>query len=39
MDAIQLFAKNFAGIKYEDLPRDVVEVAKKEKRIENAKDS
>jgi len=30
MDAIQLFAKEFVGIRYEDLPRDVVEVTKKE---------
>ena len=30
MDAIQLFAKNFVGITYEDLPQDVVEVTKKE---------
>jgi integrase len=30
MDAIQLFAKNFVGITYEDLPQDVVEITKKE---------
>jgi len=30
MDAIQLFARNFIKIHYEDLPQDVVEVTKKE---------
>jgi 2-methylcitrate dehydratase PrpD len=30
MDAIQLFAKNFVATRFEDLPRDVVEVTKKE---------
>ena len=30
MDAIQLFAKNFIATRFEDLPRDVVEVTKKE---------
>lgn len=30
MDAIQLFAKQFVGTRYEDLPKDVVEVTKKE---------
>ena len=30
MDAIQLFAKNFVGITYKDLPQDVIEVTKKE---------
>jgi 2-methylcitrate dehydratase PrpD len=30
MDAIQLFAKQFVSTRYEDLPRDVVEVTKKE---------
>jgi len=30
MDAIYLFAENFVRINYEDLPRDVVEVTKKE---------
>jgi 2-methylcitrate dehydratase PrpD len=30
MDAIQLFARNFVRINYEDLPQDVVEVTKKE---------
>jgi 2-methylcitrate dehydratase PrpD len=30
MDAIQLFAQQFAGTRYEDLPADVVEVTKKE---------
>jgi len=30
MDPIYLFAKNFIHIKYQDLPRDVVEVTKKE---------
>ncbi len=29
-DAIQLFARTFVGTKYEDLPRDIVEVTKKE---------
>lgn len=30
MDAIQLFARNFIGIDYEDLPQDVIEVTKRE---------
>lgn len=30
MDAIYLFAKNFIGVEYEDLPREVIEVTKKE---------
>ena len=30
MDAIQLFAQNFTKVQYEDLPRDVIEVTKKE---------
>jgi 2-methylcitrate dehydratase PrpD len=30
MDAIYQFVKNFVGIQYEDLPREVVEVTKKE---------
>jgi 2-methylcitrate dehydratase PrpD len=30
MDAIQLFAEQFAGVRYKDLPADVVEVTKKE---------
>ena len=30
MDAIQLFAKNFIATRFEDLPRDVAEVTKKE---------
>jgi len=30
MDAIYLFARNFIGINYEDLPREVIEVTKKE---------
>jgi 2-methylcitrate dehydratase PrpD len=30
MDAIQLFAKNFIATRFEDLPKDVVDVTKKE---------
>ena len=30
MDAIQLFAKNFVTTKFEDLPKDVVDITKKE---------
>jgi len=30
MDAIYLFAKNFIGVEYGDLPREVIEVTKKE---------
>lgn len=30
MDAIQLFAKQFVNTRYEDLPREVIEVTKKE---------
>ena len=30
MDAIQLFAQNFIKVQYEDLPKDVVEITKKE---------
>jgi 2-methylcitrate dehydratase PrpD len=30
LDAIQLFARQFVGTRYEDLPHDVVEVTKKE---------